>query len=441
MTGSTRRPPLAGARWAAASLALAAAASAAQYTVTELGSLGGTGTFPWRCNAQGEVTGWAFTATGDRRAFLWRGACPVPPEGCQIGIVDPGISDTGWNEGRDINSAGLMAGWTQTAANVIPMAFAWRDGIRVDLGTFGGDRSEAWALNEAGQIVGMAETAAGERHAALWTVPCFPATADCPVTAQDLGTLGGIWGEALAINGAGQVVGWAFNAVPLTRAFLWEAGLMTELDTLGGPYSWAYDINDSGQIAGAASIDDSTIHAALWVDGTAIDLGTLGGPSSRAWAINNHGAVVGGSDRDFAGQPGQQRAFIWEGDALVDLTDRIVGSAADRPIVRAHDINDRGQVVALRVEGGQIKAVLLTPVPELVICVLAPIGGGSVALEWTDLGAGWVYTVERQDLATGVWAPAPPAEQWPVASAAWTDPTAGSTGVYLYRVRADWLGP
>ena len=39
----------------------------------------------------------------------------------------------------------------------------------VDLGTLGGDSSQAFAVNDAGQVVGCSETALGESHAFSWT--------------------------------------------------------------------------------------------------------------------------------------------------------------------------------------------------------------------------------------------------------------------------------
>jgi probable HAF family extracellular repeat protein len=39
---------------------------------------------------------------------------------------------------------------------------------------------------------------------------------------------------------------------------------MTDLGTLGGKYSFAYAINNGGQIVGASYLDPTTEHAVLW---------------------------------------------------------------------------------------------------------------------------------------------------------------------------------
>ncbi len=120
---------------------------------------------------------------------------------------------------------------------------------------------------------------------------------------QDLGTLGGDWSEAYAVSADGAVVvGAAENAAGNWRAFRWTAaGGMQDLGTLGG-----YD-----SFANAVSADGSVVVG--WSDGRAFrwtasggmqDLGLGGWP----WGVSADGSVVVGWAENAAGQ---ERAFRW----------------------------------------------------------------------------------------------------------------------------------
>jgi probable HAF family extracellular repeat protein len=152
----------------------------------------------------------------------------------------------------------------------------------------------------------------------------------------DLGTFGGNESQAWSVNDRDQVVGTAANTTPdplsiagygtQTRAFLWQNGAMSDLCTLGGPDAIAFLINDRGQVAGTSYTNaitnpvtgQPTTHPFLWQNGHMQDLGTLGGAGTTfvTNSLNNRGEVVGGSDL-----PGDliYHPYLWDGQALHDL--------------------------------------------------------------------------------------------------------------------------
>jgi probable HAF family extracellular repeat protein len=153
--------------------------------------------------------------------------------------------------------------------------------------------------------------------------------------AIDLGTLGGVFSFATAINDGGEIVGYSGE-----RAFLWKDGAMADLGTLypscpSGGGSRAMDINARGQVVGY-SWCDSRSRPFVWEDGVMMDLGTLGGDRSAAHGINNRGQVVGWSQT----ADGQYHAFLWQRGVMTKL--RTPGGVV---ITHAADINESGQVV------------------------------------------------------------------------------------------------
>ncbi len=185
-----------------------------------LGTQSGGYTFAMAINQQGDVVG------GSDNAVLW-------PDGG--GIVDLGVS--GW--GAAINSLVQIAGST-----INYYAFLWtqEQGIQY-LGTLGG-WSQAWVINDSGQVAGRSEIGNNFYHAFLWTQG---------TGMQDLGTLGGNLGQARGINAKGTIVG-DDNGT----AFIWTATLgMKDLNSFiaakpSWRLGWASAINDGGQIAVAA---------------------------------------------------------------------------------------------------------------------------------------------------------------------------------------------
>src|SRR4029453_12002142 len=85
-----------------------------------------------------------------------------------------------------------------------------RNGSVMDLGTLGGQNSQALAVNDLGQVVGWSETGNGGRRAFLWS----PGKG-----MMNLGTLGGNWSQALGINNRGEVIGLSRTTLGYLHAF------------------------------------------------------------------------------------------------------------------------------------------------------------------------------------------------------------------------------
>jgi probable HAF family extracellular repeat protein len=245
-----------------------------------------------------------------------------------------------------------------------------------DLGPFpGGTFSYAAGIADNGLVAGRANGKAGASdsswHAVLWL--------NGRAQPMDIATpgLGGRNSEAFGVNESGQVSGTAetsqldpngedfcgFGAqgLPYTghtcRAFLWQYGVMTALPTLGGANAAGGQINNRGEVVGFGETltkdpdPACPVHQfkpVMWANGKAQELKipTNSDLEGAAYGINDSGQVVGGSGTcmpfSVTGQTylNPVHALLWENGGVTDL-----GNLTGQTGSQAGAINNRGQVI------------------------------------------------------------------------------------------------
>lgn len=148
-------------------------------------------------------------------------------------------------------------------------AVLWKDGEIKDLGTLGGRHSTAVGINNRGQVTGFSVnkipdpfsllyflggglTNGTQTRAFLWHKGHM----------RDLQTLGGPDAQAFGVNERGQVIGISYinstpnmtTGLPTADPFLWTADRgMIDLGTLGGAWGLAGALNNRGQVIGNSS--------------------------------------------------------------------------------------------------------------------------------------------------------------------------------------------
>jgi probable HAF family extracellular repeat protein len=279
------------------------------------------------------------------------------------------------SRGFGISSTNLTVGDAFFVGPMDPRSHAalFKGGVAMDLGVLPGQvYSRANGINAIGQVVGFSalQRDSSESRAFMWTGQAGM---------KDIGTLGGGYAQAYAINDAGFVTGASqtrgLSPVAITHAFIYQQATgMRDLSALGLS-SYGMAINSINHVAGYSTLKPTNerVHAFLHDGNKMIDLGSLGLPGtdsdvSVALGVNKFDQVVG---RTFLpavhGMPLQQVAFLWRrnatGGQMINLNKLLLPTQRNYLLVSATAINDNGQIVASAydLQNGGVHAVLLTP--------------------------------------------------------------------------------
>ena len=376
---------------AAGYLAAVATAQTLRYEVIDLGTLGGTSGSAYGINSYGRVAGAANLANGNQHAFLSE----------VVGNADLGtLGGPNSNEGG-LNTSYQLAIFAETAkkdpngedfcgfgTHLICLPAVW-NGRMTPLPTLGGNNGQALAINEQGQLAGIAETGTQDSTCVgSGQVMRFEAALWSPTgQVQELPPLAGdTVGFALGINNQGQVVGSSgtcanTNVAGLEagpRAVLWNNGAPINLGSLGGTISaTAAAVNDLGVVTGASDLASEMpgfpgvqIHGFLWTSaGGMVDIGTVGSDfSSIPTAINNRGQVTGASCDD----QGNCRAFLWQNNVMTDLNTLI---PADSGLYLAFPfvMNDDGEIAGMAIVTSTGDSHAFLAIPEKAVVTSAQV--------------------------------------------------------------------
>ena len=168
---------------------------------------------------------------------------------------------------------------------------------------------------------------------------------------------GGVDVEPIAVNDAGLIVGQADTRTSVFQAAAWQNGTVRTLGRLPGSLtSEALAVNAGGQAVGADVLAaDTDAHAVLFANGTVTDLhvpGT-GGGDAAADAINDGGVIVG--------QDGDGHAFVYQNGQAADLN-TLIPAGSGFTLDTADGINDGGVIVGTAANAsGQSFGYELTP--------------------------------------------------------------------------------
>jgi probable HAF family extracellular repeat protein len=213
-------------------------------------------------NDKGQIAGGTMV-NSETHAYFWDFYSSSLPNYHDLGTL------TGYplGQGLGINASGQVFG-TAVSGTGSYRSFFVSNGVLQDIGSLGGAENFANGMNDLGYVVGTTQAANGAFHGYVWHNGNM----------LDLGIYGLFACIGDGINNLGQVVG---TGGPNFDPFLWQHGVMTDLTTLiDPPLDWKWigptAINDAGLIVGYGYNASGQEHAFLLTpDGSSSSSGGL----------------------------------------------------------------------------------------------------------------------------------------------------------------------
>jgi probable HAF family extracellular repeat protein len=327
-------------------MAPALAPGQTKYAIIDYGTLGGSSVGVTALNNAGEIAGNSATpASASGHAYIVRDGT----------MLDLGTLGGDYSASLGLNQAGHVTGFSYTAGVVHSRAFLWNGGLMRDLGTLGGDNSEGYRINDYDNVVCVGEDALGVRKPCLWSGDTMTA-----LNIPNLNTIKGF-------NNHGTIAGnrVVFDSIPLSmHGFVMQNGSITDIPVLPGDRgSECVAMNDSDAVIGVVLTVTSLTRSYLWDHGVRTNIvNGFGGTYSIAKAINNNRDVIGLADD--AQHVAHQ--FLWSNGVMTDLAP-LIDTSSGWKIISLNAINDRGQIAGVGQRNGKLSCILLTRPPLVVL--------------------------------------------------------------------------
>jgi probable HAF family extracellular repeat protein len=204
---------------------------------------------------------------------MWRTPLDVPFPGATNGTQAYGIN----NKGQVVGGYGYANGEVH--------GFLYADGVFTPFDVPRANNTVLYAINDQGLLVGEYDVDSSSRwHGFLY--------ADGQFTTLAVPFEGATATHPYGVNNQGQVVGNYWTTAERYHGFLYEDGIYTPIDVPQAVWTLAYEINQPGQIVGQ-SVDQSGGHGFLYDDGAFTLLDAPHAQGTIALGVNDLRQIVG----------------------------------------------------------------------------------------------------------------------------------------------------